>query len=527
MDNIYEEITLIKDKPLFEEFIQIENHKIYYKYTSQKYYTYIYDILDILCKKCPYENSSSIFHLSLNFILKILYQCGNVPYLSNLDLIVLNCFSLGAKCIIKQTSFPSINRIKKIYEEKYNNYKNEEICEGEIICLRLLDYNINILTAYEYITYLTQNELKLKELCLNNLEYIIKNNIEQYVYRSSFDIALDCVIDVKEKMIFKEPKIIKKKIISSSGFCYNSPTIKKYSSTDKIVTSINEYNKKNKTNEGLRQRATKINNFYRPKLSFVLTKKIYLLDNNVTNLKNSADRVYHKKNCCNKANPYSSISLVSETNLSNYNINNRSKKPLYTKLNKSNINGNINKFIYNNNFSNEVNIEKNNKHSIDVNKSENYYKNINSMKNDLENCDNMNVNFNIKQSFKDNQNKNDKNYINASKENDQNYMNLYLQKNSNDINNNIYERKTKKQKTSTYNSFLKGVKTKIESKSIYLGTLTKSINCKPNFQRNNVVNRKEENQGKNNCFSLYNSSIGSKDGNYLSNETIGNGYIRW
>lgn len=113
MDNIYEEIILIKDKPLFEEFIQIENHKIYYKYTSQKYYTYIYDILDILCKKCPYENSSSIFHLSLNFILNILYQCGNIPYLSNLDLIVLNCFSLGAKCIIKQTSFPSINRIKK------------------------------------------------------------------------------------------------------------------------------------------------------------------------------------------------------------------------------------------------------------------------------------------------------------------------------------------------------------------------------------------------------------------------------
>ena len=156
----------------------------------------------------------------------------------------MNCFSLGAKCIIKQTSFPSINRIKKIYEEKYNNYKNEEICKGEIICLKLLNYNINILTVYEYIIYLTQNDLKLRELCLNNLEYIIKNNIEQYVYRSSFDVALDYVVDVKEKMIFKEPKIIKKKIVSSSGFCFSSPAIKKYSSTDKIVSSINEYNKK-------------------------------------------------------------------------------------------------------------------------------------------------------------------------------------------------------------------------------------------------------------------------------------------
>ena len=213
MDNIYEEITLIKDKPLFEEFIQIENHKIYYKYTSQKYYTYIYDILDILCKKCPYENSSSIFHLSLNFILKILYQCGNVPYLSNLDLIVLNCFSLGAKCIIKQTSFPSINRIKKIYEEKYNNYKNEEIFESEIICLKLLNYNINIVTAYEYIIYLTQNDSKLKELSLINLNNLMINNLKQFIYKSSFDVAKECIRSIKEKIIVKEPKIIKKKYL--------------------------------------------------------------------------------------------------------------------------------------------------------------------------------------------------------------------------------------------------------------------------------------------------------------------------
>jgi hypothetical protein len=255
----------------------------------------------------------------------------------------------------------------------------------------------------------------------------------------------------------------------------------------------------------------------------VLTKKINLLENNITNLKNSADRVYHKKNFSNKTNPYSSISIVSETNLSNYKFNKRSKKPLYTKLNKSN----INKFIYNNNFSNEEKTEKSNKKSIDVNKSEIYYKNINSMKNDLEYNNNKNVNFNIKQSFNDNQKNNNKNYINVSKENDKNYMNLNLQKNNNDTNNKIYERKTKKQKTSTYNTFLKGGKTKIGTKNIYLGALTKSINCKPNFQRNNVVNKKEENQGKNNCFNLYNSPIGSKDGNCLSKEAFGNCYIKW
>ena len=33
MENLYEEIKLAKDKPLFEDKISIENHKIFYKYT--------------------------------------------------------------------------------------------------------------------------------------------------------------------------------------------------------------------------------------------------------------------------------------------------------------------------------------------------------------------------------------------------------------------------------------------------------------------------------------------------------------
>ena len=185
---------------------------------------------------------------------------------------------------------------------------------------------------------------------------------------------------------------------------------------------------------------------------------------------------------------------------------------------------NLNNFICNNNADNEVNISISNKKLIDINKSGLYYKNINSTKNDLECYDNMRANLNIKQFFNDNQKNND---FFFSKENDKNYTNLYSQKNNNDTNNNIYGRKTKKQKASNYNSFLKGVKTKIETKNIYLGTLTKSINYKPNFQRNNVINRKEENQEKINGYNLYNSSLGSKEGNFLANETIGNCYIRW
>ena len=116
MDNLYEQVIITKNKPLFKRKICIDNHQIFYKYTSSKYYKYIYDLLDILCKKSPYENKELIFHMSLYFILKILYKCKNTPYLTNLDLMVLNCFSLGIKTTVKQENFPSITRIKKIYE---------------------------------------------------------------------------------------------------------------------------------------------------------------------------------------------------------------------------------------------------------------------------------------------------------------------------------------------------------------------------------------------------------------------------
>ena len=106
------------------------------------------------------------------------------------------------KLILTVTSHKTQERlkIKKIYEEKYINYKNEEICEGEIICLKLLNYNINIVTAYEYIIYLTQNDLKLKELSLTNLNFLIINNLKQFIYNPSFDIAKECIIRIKGKI---------------------------------------------------------------------------------------------------------------------------------------------------------------------------------------------------------------------------------------------------------------------------------------------------------------------------------------
>lgn len=77
--------------------------------------------------------------------------------------------------------------------------------------MKLLNYDINILTAYEYVIYLTQNDLKLRELSLVKLEFLMRNNLMQFIYKSSLDIAKNCLTTIKEKIIFKEPKIIKKR----------------------------------------------------------------------------------------------------------------------------------------------------------------------------------------------------------------------------------------------------------------------------------------------------------------------------
>jgi hypothetical protein len=441
-----------------------------------------------------------------------LYQCENTPYLSNLDLIILNCFSLGIKSIMKQKDFPSINRLKKLYEEKYINYNNEEICEGEIICLKLLNYDINVLTAYEYVIYLTQNDSKLRELSLIKLEFLIRNNIMQFIYKSSFDIAKNCITTIKEKIIFKEPKIIKKKIVSVNGFCC-SPTINKYSSTDKLVNTINDDNDANNINEEIKFK--KINNYNGQQFGFVKIKKLNLLNNKNSSLKNSADKIYYKKNCnVKQQNSNSSGSLITDSNINNNNINIKSKV-FFKKINKP-----YNKFIHNN-FEQNYEIKKK---STEVSKNKVY---LNKNRYFFDNSINLNMNMNNTQSINDNNNYNNFNNFNIPKENNKNYINLFLHKkdNSTRLFNNIVSEEPNKSYFD--NSFFKGVKFKIETKNINLGALTKSVNGNTNFQRYNISTRQGDGHEKLNSSNFFNNSVGSQDGHLLTNNTIGKYYIQW
>jgi hypothetical protein len=507
MENEFEEIIKTKDKPLFKETISIEKHKIFYKYTTHKYYKYIYELLDTLCKKCPYENKSSIFHISLYFILKILYKCKNNPYLTNLDLIVLICFSLGIKANIKQKDFPSIKRIKRIYEEKYNDYKNEEICEGEIICLKLLNYNINILTAYECILLLTENDLKLKELSLKHLEFFMINHLRSFIYKSSFNVAKECIDSIKEKIIVKEPKIIKKKIITVNGVSC-SPIITKYSSADRYISLMNspQSPKERNTNQLKIKTTSDINNIIRTKKSCIISSNL--------NLKSSVDKIYYKKGCNDDIKQGSSSSLVTETNINKENIK---KLAIYNKLNKVDENGNRNRNIYNKNKYYEK------KKTAYLSKKKLYLKG-NVTSNNTKQYDILKTNIYINSTH----NCNKKQYYNNNswKENDINYLNIYNQKNSMD--NFTYHRNSQKNEylqDCLFDSLIKETKYGIETKSINLESLMKFSNNNSNYKRYNMSQIKNDHKmiKSNNYFNGFNMSQENDD----TKNNIGNYFIRW
>ena len=229
----YEEILNELNTPLISEQDSIYlNHKIFQKYTSRPYYKYAFDLLDTLCKKTNYQNKKQLLHISFTYLIYILYNCGNIAYLSNFDIMILCCFYLAIKAIIKQNTIPCMSKFKKIYIEKYNNYKNEEIIKAEIICLKLLKYKINILTVHDCLYYLLYNNQDLFNKALENYENEKMLNINDYIYKKPLDLAKEIIHNLDIKVKLKYPKIIKKKIILNS-------------------TNINISKYQNKTNRGI------------------------------------------------------------------------------------------------------------------------------------------------------------------------------------------------------------------------------------------------------------------------------------
>ena len=180
MDIFFKELLKTKNKPIIEKDYDIQNHLILSKYTSKAYFNYAMELLQTLLEKSEYTNKSYIFHMSLNYLLRILYNLKNNTYIDNYDLLILSSFSLGIKVSVDQHKTPFITKLKNIYPQKFSTYTNKKIQECEIICIKLLDYNINILTSYECIYFLFIKDINKFPLLTNELNNIIFNNVNTF-----------------------------------------------------------------------------------------------------------------------------------------------------------------------------------------------------------------------------------------------------------------------------------------------------------------------------------------------------------
>ena len=209
--------------PLIDNKIIEKRHLIFIKYTSELYYKYSIELIETLCKKSKFANTKLLFHTTLSFLLKILYNCGNTPCINNFDLLILCSFSIGIKSVETRNKSPSINRLKKIYQEKYYNYDNNEIKLGEIICLKLMNYNINILTPYESLFYLLyeSDNLHLFDKCIQHLDNLIIGGDKSFIFKKPLDIAKENI----DYIIKKEKE--KKKFNKNYNLTYNKNRLRK------------------------------------------------------------------------------------------------------------------------------------------------------------------------------------------------------------------------------------------------------------------------------------------------------------
>ena len=200
------------NKPLIPSDFISNDHLIFLKYTTEKYFKYCIQLLETLCKNSNAENQHYLFHVSLSFLLKILYNCGNTPCLENLDLLIICIFSLSMKVASNQHTSTKISNIKKIYPEKYSNYKNEDINFGEIICIKILQYNINILTTYECLIYIlkTKNKLYLLDISAMEFQKILYKPDKKFIYLSPMEIANNCINQIKGRIVLKKQIVIPK-----------------------------------------------------------------------------------------------------------------------------------------------------------------------------------------------------------------------------------------------------------------------------------------------------------------------------
>ncbi len=330
MEVLFEEILENKNKQIIEEDYQKENHLILSKYTSKAYYKYSLDLLQILLEKSEYINKKYIFHMSLYYLLKILYNFKNIPCIDNYDLLILISFSLGIKATVDQHKTPFITKLKRIYSEKYSSYNNKEISSCEIICLKLLDYDINIFTPYECLYYLFNKDVNKLMILTKELENIIFHDPYELLIKKPYNLVQEviCNINLKNQNI-KQSLLLNKK---------TAPILKKQDNK-KIINNESTPTTSVSSSNGSNNNAR--NNFSSKKIKAGLRSQSNGIINNkyiISNINKELNHIYYNNFMAIRGN-----NSASKDNNNYY--------PLYTSINNNIINNNdniIQKVIYKN-----------------------------------------------------------------------------------------------------------------------------------------------------------------------------------
>ena len=449
MDSIQNEIIYHFNKPIFTKIIKSNIHLIFIKYSNQRYYKYAFELLDSLLKKSLFINNRKIFHTSLYYLLKILYNCGNIPYCSNLDLIILSCFFLGIKTNEVQKNMINITKLKNIYPEKYSSYENSEIKNCETICIYLLKYDINFITIYDCIYFLLKDEknIFLKNDIIEKFESrLLNNGVNYFIYESPMSLAQQIIFDINQQNINPNPII----------FLTKKKLPKKLT-----INNINNY--KNIINLGNEESPSTSASFGSGKKSANKSSKIRLMKNE--NKKSKIEK-YNKNNINNNSNYINNknssifIKLTNNIEKNNFSITN-----LNTKFEE---NQNMRYSIIKNALSRSLCFPEKN------NKINNFFQSIKSLGNTFYNQNNSNKEL----------------IYNINGSDVKKFLNSYeIDKDNNDIqkSQNIFRKPLVKNKTSNNNII----------------NIKKIFNKKRNIYKNNNNNFNINNNNEYNCSKLY------------------------
>ena len=310
----------------------ISNHKIFKKYSSELYQKYTFELLETLCNKSLFEQKTKILYKSIYFLLKFLYKSRNDIFIENYDLMILTSFYLGIKTVENQKKIPSLKRLKNIYKEKFGIYSNKEIKVAEIIYLKLLEYEINFMTVYDFLIYVFNKNKEYIFVHKDNLDIMLKQNTTDFCLNTPLELIQKITNNPQINRIKKYPIIVKNRIKYKSR--ENS------FGDESLSTSIGSGHQNNYNNYRNEHNITNYNKFEHEN-TFI---------NYTSRKKDSYFRRPNKRHIFNYLNSSSNITIDNTDNLNNN--NNKMRESIV--YNKKNI---IN--LKNSTAKKEIKIEKN------------------------------------------------------------------------------------------------------------------------------------------------------------------------